>query len=288
MFSDLLGCVNLTTLLICPFNCLRPLTIFTAISTSYLSASFFALNVYLTSPCICLTRHISLSFPYLANLAFWRHKIYILILAPLHLRTSYLYIFIRSMLTPLHITAFSYLTDNLQSDLLALTETRICTTTTSEELNYSTPWRYSLFSASRNSAARLSKSPSAGGTAFLLNEPTIIQNSSANCYSSFEYYAITIKPNKTLLTIYNICRPSPISPYSQPFFTFPAPIPPLTTSSLTVISTYTLSIHSTLNLSNFLTFSIATISCNTYTFLLKYGHAFDLLINHAKPLLIQT
>ena len=38
-------------------------------------------------------------------------------------------------------------------------------------------------------------------TAVLLKEPAIIQNSSARAYSSFEYFAITIKLHKTLLAI---------------------------------------------------------------------------------------
>ena len=85
-----------------------------------------------------------------------------------------------SMLTPSHITALNNHTDNLQPDVLSITETWTRTTTIPAELIDSTPPGYSLFSAPRTSATRLSKSPSAGGTAFLLKEPANIPNNNNN------------------------------------------------------------------------------------------------------------
>ena len=56
--------------------------------------------------------------------------------------------------------------DNLKPDILTITETGVRITTTSVELIDSSPPGYYLFSAPRTSVARLSKSSSAGDTAF--------------------------------------------------------------------------------------------------------------------------
>ena len=82
----------------------------------------------------------------------------------------------------------------------------------------STPPGYSLFSAHRSHTGNSSKPILAGGTAFLIKEP-FIQNSAAHHYSSFEYSSITLKYLKTPLTLFNVYRPSPPSPYPQTFST---------------------------------------------------------------------
>ena len=75
------------------------------------------------------------------------------------------------MRTPSHITALNDLADNLQPAVLHITKTLIRITTAPAELIDFTPPGYSLFAAPRTSAARLFKSPSAGGTNFLIKEP---------------------------------------------------------------------------------------------------------------------
>ena len=125
----------------------------------------------------------------------------------------------RSMLTPEHITALNDLTDNHKPDNIALTETWIRSSTTPAELIDSTPPGYSLFSAPRSYTGNPSKPILAGGTTFLIQE-AFIQNSAAHQYSSFENSSITLKFPKAQLTLFNIYRPPPPSPYSQPFSTF--------------------------------------------------------------------
>ena len=125
----------------------------------------------------------------------------------------------RSMLIPEHVTALNDLTDNHKPDIIALTDTWIRSSTTSAEIIDSTPSCYSLFSASRSHTSNPSKPILAGGTAFLIKEP-FIQNSAAHHYSSFEYSSITVKFSKAQLTLFNVYRPPPPSPYSQPFSTF--------------------------------------------------------------------
>ena len=144
----------------------------------------------------------------------------------------------RSMLTPKHVTALNNLTDNHKPDIIALTETWIRSSTTTVELIDSTPPGYSLFSAPRSYTGNPSKPILAAGTAFLIKEP-FIQNSAAHHYSSFEYSSITLKSSKAQLTLFNIYRPPPPSPYSQSFSTFlnqfssflPTQPPPLMNSS---------------------------------------------------------
>ena len=114
--------------------------------------------------------------------------------------------------TPEHVTALNYLTDNHKPDIIALTETWIRSSTTPAELIDSTPPGYFLFSAPRSHIGNPSKSIHEG-TAFLIKEP-FIQNSAAHHYSSFEYSSITLKFPKAQLTLFNIYRPLPSSPYS--------------------------------------------------------------------------
>ena len=125
----------------------------------------------------------------------------------------------RSMLTPEHGTALNDLIDNHKSDIIALTETWIRSSTTPAELIDSTPPGYSVFYAPRSHTGNPSKPILAGGTAFLIREP-FIQNSAAHHYSSFEYSSITLKFPKAQLTLFNVYRTPPPSLYSQPFSTF--------------------------------------------------------------------
>ena len=122
------------------------------------------------------------------------------------------------MLTPEQVTAFNDLTDNHKPDIIALTETWIRCSRTPAELIDSTPG-YSLFSAPRFQTGNPSKPILAGGTAFLIKEP-FIQNSAAHHHSSFEYSSITLKFSQAQLTLFNVYRPPPPSPYSQPLSTF--------------------------------------------------------------------
>ena len=121
------------------------------------------------------------------------------------------------MLNSQHITALNDLTDNCNLDVLALTETWICLTSTPAELIDATPPSYSFF-VSRSSSFHPSKLISAGSIAFLLKKPVLIHNFS-HSYSSFEYSSITLKLKK-LFTLFNIYRPPPPSLHSQPFSTF--------------------------------------------------------------------
>ena len=123
------------------------------------------------------------------------------------------------MLTPEHVTALNDLTDNHKPDIIALIETWIRRSITPAELIDSTPPGYTLFSAPRFHIDNPSKPILAGGTAFLIKEP-FIQNSAAHHYSSFEYLSITLKFPKAQLALFNVYRPPPPSPYSQPFSTF--------------------------------------------------------------------
>ena len=125
----------------------------------------------------------------------------------------------RSMLTPEHITALNDITDNNKPDIIATTETWIRSSTTPAELIDSTPPGYSLFSAPRSHTDNPSKPILAGGTTFLIKE-SFIQNSASHHYSSFEYSSITLKFPKAQLILFNVYRPPPPSPYSQPFSTF--------------------------------------------------------------------
>ena len=126
---------------------------------------------------------------------------------------------------PKQFTALSDLTDSHRPDIIALTETWVRRSTTPEELIDSTPPGYSLFSAPpppaphRSYTGNPSEPIVAGGTAFLIKEP-FIQNSAAHHYSSFEYSSITLKFPKAQLTLFNIYRSPPPSPFSQPFTTF--------------------------------------------------------------------
>ena len=105
-----------------------------------------------------------------------------------------------------------------QTDIIALAKTWIRSSTTPAELIDSTPPGYSLFSAPRSHTGNPSKLILAGGTAFLIKEP-FVQNSAAPHYSSFEYSSITLKFPKAQFTLFNVYRPPPPSPYSQPFST---------------------------------------------------------------------
>ena len=107
------------------------------------------------------------------------------------------------------------ITDNHKSDIIALTETCIRSSTTPAELINFTPLGYSLFSAPRSYTSNLSKLIFAGGTAFLIKEP-FIQNSAAHHYYSFEYSSITLKFPKAQHTQFNVYRSPPPSPYCQP------------------------------------------------------------------------
>ena len=131
------------------FNSLQPLIAFTAISTPYLSAYFSASYVYLAcpSPTQRTLPHLSIS-PYSCSLT-----AYIVTLAPL-LLISYCTSSNHSLLTLSHITALIDLTDILQPDILAITETWVCTTTTPLEVIDSTTG-YTLFSAPRTSETHL-------------------------------------------------------------------------------------------------------------------------------------
>ena len=120
--------------------------------------------------------------------------------------------------TPDHVTAFNDLTGNHKPDI-ALTETWLRSSTTPAELIDSTPPGYSLFSASRSHTGNPSKPILAGDIAFLIKEP-FIQNTAAHHYSSIEYSSITLTFSKAQLTLVNVYRPPPPSPYSQPFSTF--------------------------------------------------------------------
>ena len=110
------------------------------------------------------------------------------------------------MLTPEHVTALNDLTDSHKPDIIALAETWIRSSTTPAELIDSTPPGYSLFSAPRSHTGNPFKPILAGGTAFLIKEPSI-QNSAAHHYSSFEYSSVTLKLPKAQLTPTSIDRP---------------------------------------------------------------------------------
>ena len=127
----------------------------------------------------------------------------------------------RFLLCPSHTTALSELADQHRPDN-AIAETWVRPISTPTELIDVTPSSYTLFSAPRTSHSSISKYNCMLGsaTAFLLKELSIILQSSAHAYSSFEYSSITIKLPTSDLTEFNLYRPTPSSPYSQPFTTF--------------------------------------------------------------------
>ena len=128
----------------------------------------------------------------------------------------------RSLLCSILTTALSELTDQHRLHLIAITETWVRPTSTFAELIDAPLSGYILFSAPCTSPSSISKNNCvfSGGTGFLLKEPSNIIQSSAHVYSFFEYSALTIKLPTFNLTVFNLYRPPPPSPYSQLFTTF--------------------------------------------------------------------
>ena len=148
-------------------------------------------------------------FPILHTLTIWWHTLKSWPL-PLSHPFSHILIFnlnTCSMLNSQHLTALNDLTEIYNPDTLALTETWIRLTSTPAELIVATPPGYSLFSTS---------------APLLLIPPNLSPQMAPNFYSKNLYSIIT--PHILILplhiTVFNIYRPPPPLPYSQPFSTF--------------------------------------------------------------------
>ena len=123
------------------------------------------------------------------------------------------------MLNSQHISTLNDITNNFKSDVLALTKHGSAQPLRLLNLTLHHP-ATPFFPLSRSSSSHPFKPISAGGTAFLLNEPVLIRNSSSHSYSSFWLFFRHSQTKKHLFTSFNIYRPPPPSPYSQSFSAF--------------------------------------------------------------------
>ena len=106
------------------------------------------------------------------------------------------------------------------TDVIALTETWVSSSTTTSQLIDATPSGFTLISFPRISKSTNSSSNLGGGTAFLIRDHIQITSTSSTQFSSFESSSVTLKLPYTKLTIFNVYRPPLSSKYSTPFGKF--------------------------------------------------------------------
>src|SRR6218665_3615637 len=122
----------------------------------------------------------------------------------------------RSLLNAKNSTALTDLASSSRpSDLIALQETKISTSSTDAHISYSKPPGYSLHSFPRITPSSKKADISGGGSAFLVREPAIVLYSSRHTFKSFECSFITLQLASDTLTVFNIYRPPTSSNYSQ-------------------------------------------------------------------------
>ena len=186
----------------------------------------------------------------------------------------------------LHDFASSY-----NPNCFALTETWLkCSTTPSQYLSIPPPG-YHMICANRDS---LHPNALGGGVAFIIHKSITILSTSTYSFSSFEALSVKLDLTSSNLSVLNIYRPPPGSPYHQPFSVFLSEIEPLLSSFATMSHPFIITGDFNIHLDNpnephTITFSSLLSSVNLIQHVTfpthKSNHTLDLVITSEDPAL---